>query len=58
MNAVVKKQSRKIFIKDQKVECQIIEFPISESKKQEELKVPSMSCCKTSMMDWDFSRGF
>lgn len=36
--------------------CVIIEFPKKELKK--ELKVPSMGCCKTSMMDWDFSRGW
>ncbi len=38
------------------VECKIIPFPRKETKK--EVKVPSMGCCKTQMMDWDFTSGW
>lgn len=33
---------------------QLIQFPRKAAK--QEHKVPSMKCCKTDMMDWNFNR--
>lgn len=36
--------------------CVVIQFPNKQPKT--EVKIASMGCCKTDMINWDFSRGF
>ncbi len=54
MNLAIKQQSNKEVVIIQRPECKILYFP----KKNQAIKMPSMSCCKTDLLDWNFERGY